>query len=540
MGCGRLKYTDQPIRFHVLTPPRQTLAREPHLRDITPMSVRARLRSALEFIGWGVLLGLAYGQAPLYTSNQNQYFLHGLARAGQGLLAEDWLANTTDPTPVFTWLVFITARYLPRAIFYVYYFLLFAVYLYSLRRIADRIFQLERSKAARWLFLALIFVSHSAATHVLLSRGVGGDWEYLFDGGLAGQRLLGTVLQPSSFGVFLLLSVQQFLERRPFRAVLAAAVAATVHPTYLLSAAVLTLSYMFVEVRSRRNYKRPLKIGGLALVLVLPVLAYSYRSFFPSAADAQEVLVRFRLPAHALVAEWFGAATLATLVLFLLALLLIRGTPLLPILLISISVGGALTLLQVLTGNDALALLFPWRLSTYLVPLSVAVLAGWFAIWASNQTGPRIGRLTPVAGVLVIGLSIASGLIWMAVQGLQQRIAPERALYDYVEAERRPGQLYAIPPKLQDFRLATGTPILADFKSIPYRRGEVIEWQNRVRLLQWFYRQEIDCGLMGDFIDGYGVTQLVLGPEQLGQDCPEMRERYYDGQYAVYVLESRR
>ena len=86
------------------------------------MSIRARLRSALEFVAWGVLLGLAYGQAPLYTSNQNQYFLHGLAQAGQGLLAEDWLANTTDPTPVFTWLVVATARYLPRAAFYLYYF----------------------------------------------------------------------------------------------------------------------------------------------------------------------------------------------------------------------------------------------------------------------------------------------------------------------------------------------------------------------------------------------------------------------------------
>lgn len=125
----------------------------------------------------------------------------------------------------------------------------------------------------------------------------------------------------------------------------------------------------------------------------------------------------------------------------------------------------------------------------------------------------------------------------MAIQSLQQQIVPERALYDYVREESLSGQIYAIPSKLQDFRLATDTPILADFKSIPYRRGEVINWHDRVRLLDWFYREQIDCGLMDNLILEYGVTHLVLGPEQLGQSCPEMQERYNDGYYATYELE---
>ncbi len=257
------------------------------MHDSSLMPIRARLRSALEFAAWGVLLGLAYGQAPLYTSNQNQYFLHGLAQARQGLLAEDWLANTTDPTLVFTWLVVVTTRFLPQAAYYLYYFLLFAVYFYSLRHIANHLFDVGRSRTSRWIFIALIFISHSAALHALLSRGIGGDWTYLFDGGLAGQRLLGTVLQPSSFGVFLLLSVQLFLKGRPYRAVLAAAVAATFHPTYLLSAAVLTLAYVVLELRAHKSYRQSLQIGGLALILVLPVLAYSIDSFLPTAADSR-------------------------------------------------------------------------------------------------------------------------------------------------------------------------------------------------------------------------------------------------------------
>ncbi len=506
------------------------------MHDSSPMRIRARLRPALKFVAWGILLGIAYGQSPLYTSNQNQYFLHGLAQAGQGLLAEDWLANTTDPTLVFTWLVAFTVRYLPQAAFYIYYFLLFSVYVYSLRRIADRLFGLERSRTALWIFLALIFVTHSAALRVLLDRGLGGEWQYLFDGGLAGQRLLGTVLQPSSFGVFLLLSVQQFLERRPYRAVLAAAAAATVHPTYLLGAAVLTLTYVIAEFRAKKDYRQALRVGALSLALVLPILVYSFRSFFPSAADAQGILVHFRLPAHALVSEWFGLASLATLTLIGLALVLTRGTQLFSVIAISAAFGAVLTVLQILTSNDALALLFPWRLSTYLIPLSVAVLVGWLAVWIADRVGQQFGRITRVASILMIVLSIVSGLVWMAYQGVQGRIVPERAIFAHVAETAHSGHIYAIPPKLQDFRLATGAPILADFKSIPYRRGEVISWHDRVRLLDWFYRDEIDCGFMTNFIDEYGVTHMVLGPEQLGQFCPEMTERYNDGYYAVYEL----
>ena len=509
------------------------------MHDSSLMPIRARLRSALEFAAWGVLLGLAYGQAPLYTSNQNQYFLHGLAQARQGLLAEDWLANTTDPTLVFTWLVVVTTRFLPQAAYYLYYFLLFAVYFFSLRHIANHLFDVGRSRTSRWIFIGLIFISHSAALHALLSRGIGGDWTYLFDGGLAGQRLLGTVLQPSSFGVFLLLSVQLFLKGRPYRAVLAAAVAATFHPTYLLSAAVLTLAYAVLELRAHKSYRQSLQIGGLALILVLPVLAYSIDSFLPTAADAREILVHFRLPAHAVVPEWFGPAALATATLIGLALIVTRGTQLFALMLISSAVGGTLTLIQVLSASDTLALLFPWRLSVYLVPLSMAALAGWFAVWLSKNTGERIGRIAPAFSMILVGLSIISGIIWMAIQSLQRGIAPERALYAYVQAERSPGQLYAVSSKLESFRLATGTPILADFKSIPYRRGEVINWHDRVRLLQWFYRDEMDCGLMENFIGEYGVTHIVLGPEQLGQRCPEMQERYFDGFYAVYALEPR-
>ena len=65
-----------------------------------------------EFLCWGFLFGVSYAQSPLYTSNQNQYFLHGFAKAGFGFLQNDWLANVTDSTPVFSWLSQLTYTFL--------------------------------------------------------------------------------------------------------------------------------------------------------------------------------------------------------------------------------------------------------------------------------------------------------------------------------------------------------------------------------------------------------------------------------------------
>src|SRR2546423_1575197 len=86
----------------------------------------------LEFLAAAPLCAAAYTQAALYYSNQNQSFLHGLAHAGEGLLAEDWLAKTNDPTPVFSALVTITARLLHPWAFHLYYALFFGAYALAL------------------------------------------------------------------------------------------------------------------------------------------------------------------------------------------------------------------------------------------------------------------------------------------------------------------------------------------------------------------------------------------------------------------------
>jgi di/tricarboxylate transporter len=59
---------------------------------------------ALFFFGCAMFYG-AYTQPPLFSGNQNTYFLKGIADSGFGFLSGDWLANQTDPVPVFSALV---------------------------------------------------------------------------------------------------------------------------------------------------------------------------------------------------------------------------------------------------------------------------------------------------------------------------------------------------------------------------------------------------------------------------------------------------
>jgi len=507
---------------------------------------RRWLRPALTFLGWSLLFGLAYAQSPLYSSNQNQYFLHGAARAVQGYLSQDWLANTVDSVPVFSLLIELTYRYLDPFVFYLYYFVLFGIYLLALFDIASHLFEIRRTATTRLVFLALMVVLHSAALRLVSSRLLGAEWEYLFDGGVAGQRLLGPVFQPSCFGVLLLLSLDLFLRRNPYWAVAAAAAAATLHPTYLLGAAVLTLAYLFVTWREMRNLKNALALGMVALLLVLPITVYVVLALGPTSAqvsrEAQQVLVEYRIPHHAIPSQWMDTTVLVKLVLVGAALVLARRSRLFPILLLTFLGALALTALQILTGSLTLALLFPWRLSVILVPLATALLTAWLATrspsWLARRGTGRLRWLETLslATVLVLGFA---GIVRFKLESDRNRADAARPMMAFVQATLAPGDVYLIPPKLQEFRLLTGAPIVVDFKSIPYRDVEVLEWYERARHADWFYRDRpeyVDCGLLEEMRQNYGVTHVVLGPYLLELVCPSLHEIYRDANYAVCTL----
>jgi hypothetical protein len=499
-----------------------------------------RARPAGLFVLWTLLFALAYAQSPLYTSNQNQYFLHGLARAGFGFLRHDWLATTLDPTPVFSLLVEETVRRLGPWAFYLEYALLMGVYLSALAEIVSACTPVDRTPAGRvWLMAGLVAL-HSAALRFALARGLGPDWEFVLEGGVAGQRLLGQVLQPSSFGVGLVLAVALFLRGRSRWAVAVAAAAATVHPTYLASAGLLVGAFLVIEARSHGGWKRAAGTAAVALVAVAPITIYSAWAFLPSGADAyaiaSDILIRLRIPHHAIPAKWLDLTVAAQILILVLALVRVRRTPLFTLLAWMAGAALALTAVQIATGSAALALLFPWRISSILIPMASAVLVATVAQWAGARVSSRQRMGIAVAGLILLG---ALGVYRFRVELRQQQEDPATSMMEFAAAHLAEGQVYLIPPKLQDFRLRTGAPIVVDSKAIPYRDVEVIEWFDRLRLARLIYRDRPEAAGCGHFDEAaldYGATHAVIELELFPLVCPQFVPVYDDGAYAIFAL----
>jgi hypothetical protein len=537
-----------------------------------PLADAARLLRGLAclLLAAGVF-ALAYCQAPLYYSNQNQYFLHGLADAGVGLLREDWLARTHDPTPAFSALVAFTVRHLHPWAFYFFYALLMGVYALAMlglfRSLAG-----EAVAQRRWpAFFALFLAAHAALVRWASYRWLGNDYPWFLQAGVAGQYVLGAMFQPSVFGVLLVAAVCLFVRGRPFPAVACACLAATVHPTYLLCAALLTLGFLAALLVEGKPL-RALALGAFALALVLPVSLRVLFTFGPTSGQelvkAQDILVNVRIPHHARPDRWLDPVAVLQIGWVVLALALVRRTPLLPVLGVPFLLGAALTLAQVATGSNTLALLFPWRISAVLVPLATTVVLSRLVALPGLPLG---GVPAPALSGAVVVVLMAGGL-WISAQRLAFHSDTEDAeVIDFVRQNKKPGDVYfipvsvpdlvkntrgslssdfkplpdkrrdlrVIPVDMQGFRLQTGAPVFVDFKSIPYKDADVLAWYARLReakkVQAWLRAGNLPAAVAE--LRRLGVTHLIVHAT-IPLHGEGLTRVYEDDYYLVYRLEA--
>jgi hypothetical protein len=516
---------------------------------ITDFPLGRVLGRIAQFLLWSMAFGIAFTQWPLYSENQNTKFLQGLAAAGYGQLQFDWLANTIDPLPVFSALVYFTVRFFHENFFYLYHALLLGVYLYSLGGIASRIFPLDTTRVGRPLFFTLIIMLHASLLPPFSQSVMGTSLGWLLQSGVANQYLLNPVLQPSTFGVLLILSIYLFLAEQPYWAAAGAALAAVFHSTYLPSAAILTASYMLIVLWRERNLSKAFLIGLVALLLVLPVLAYNSVALGPTNAElwqrAQDIIVNFRIPHHSIPALWLDNTVYVKIGLVLLALLVVRGTRLFPILLLSLVAAVGLTLLQMRIDNDTLAFIAPWRISVFLVPLSTALLIayGIASLLARAAPLPRpVERLALAGCMLLLALSVGRGALAVQDSFAARQNDSQAPLWHFARANVAPGDVYLTPSFMAEFRLATGAPVVVTFKSHPYKDVEVIEWQERLAAVNDFYAQPT-CEGMQEMASRYGVTHVVMEWHVLEQHphfagCPALRSVHTDDRFSVYRIQS--
>lgn len=503
---------------------------------------------------------VAHTQSPLFYQNQNQYLLHGLAAAGYGHLDHDWLANTKDPTPVFSGLV--AGLYMLGGLFaiQVAYFVLLMGYFLAMWWLVRT--SVNAGRTGLLGFAALLTLAHAALPRWLSVQLTGVDYPWYLQSGVAGQYILGPGLQPSAFGVLLVAGLAAFANGRPVLAGLFGAIGAVVHPTYLLPAGLLTTGYLVALWRQGRR-RMAACVGAVSLAVVAPVIVYTLMVFPPTSreafATAQHLLAVVRIPHHASVAKWFDGVAAAQVGWVAMGIILARNTRLFWPLLVAAVGSITLTLVQLATGTDTLALLFPWRISAVLVPVSTAVIIA------------RLLGVIPVSraaawtfGVLFVCV-VASGVAVTALGlGYRMNEAEVPALV-YVRDHAGPDDVYLIPvrvpavgsgprgsgsntftppPKpnsnlipidLQRFRLFTGARLFVDFKSVPYADMEVLEWHRRLRLAEaWYKEKDWDAaGIRGQLL-AEGITH-VLVPRRPSIRAEFLGEPVYDDDaYAVY------
>jgi len=495
-------------------------------RDDLATVNRYRAKRAVARLWPALLFGLAHSQAALYTSNQNTYFLHGLALAGRGYLAEDVLVQSPDPFPLFTGLVRFTVEYLHETVFHLYYLIVLGLFFWALFGIAAQTTPLLRTDNRHRLFAALLIAIHSYLLHKLL-------WP--FQSGVAGQYVLGPVLQPSVFGVLLIVGVLLFVQRRPYSAAIALALGAAVHSSYLPAGGILALSFVVASWTDSRLRRRAILGMLLYCLLCVPSLIYAWQHFRPTSpevfAEAVRILVHERMPHHAIPARWFSIQDVLRFGLIAGAYWVTRKTVVGRILIVSSMIGIALTIIQVITAligqlsaSDRMALLFPWRISVVLVPIASTVLlaCGVSYTIARYRVTKRQIKHHAMAIARVAVASLAAIGIGRAIYLRQITVAPDGdSVAAYAARTRQAQDCYLLPPRAENLRLLIGAPVYVDYKTHPYRDADVIAWFHRLQTAERFTRTG-DCAILDSLARAGAITHAIVpvALEVHPEECP--------------------
>ena len=486
-----------------------------------------------------VLFSLSVTQAPLYSGNQVTKFLHGFAQANAGTLDTDWLVSTSDPLPVFSSLVYLTLEWTSPRLFYLEFALLQAVYLAGLFGIALYRFQCTPTRGRLLIWFTALTVLHSRVFQELGWLLINKRFFSPFTTGLAQQYILEDYLQPAAFGAFILFSVALFLHDRWFLAVLALGISTAFHSAYLLPAGLFTAAYMVVSIQRGYGARRAILIGTLALGTVLPVVLYNLIALAPSSSEtwmrAVERLVNERIPHHSLWFVWLTPSAYLKLILMSVGLL-VAGRRVIGVLIVPFLGGLGLTLAQIASDHTPLALIAPWRVSVVLVPIASILLVGHVTERLSLD---RL-KIVRISCWVVLAVCVVSGTFFQRSYFNARDARPEAGVMAYVREHATPSDVYLVHPSragFSGFRIAATAPVVATWKSHPYRDQDLLEWFDRLKRIERFFAvpsperwQELE-GLVAKF----GVTHVVVDHSTGNGQPPERMERLYaDDSYVLY------
>ena len=482
-------------------------------------------------------------QKALFYSNQNSYFLHGLANAGLGYLNKDWLANTTDPFPFFSLLVKLIYLFLGKFYFLILFWLLLLLYFWSLFAIVVAILDVTSFQARSMLSLVIIFLHSSLLANTYLTTNLVSlkSLASFFNDGLAGQYLVGNSLQPSVFGIFILLSIYLLIHNKAIISLLFLVCSVYFHSSYLLISLFIIVGYLTYLFSISYKLSKIFKLFLTYLLLLAP-LAFFYLTYAndPSTVklEAMNILYNFRIPHHANIQFWFDSESFLKIVIIILSFILIKKNKLALILIVPFLLSALLSIIQFLTKNAFLGLIFPWRTSVIILPIASIIL-----IFSLIK---KLKFLLRTEARLYLTFPIFAIILLISLYGIKENILEnnkvnpknEKWLYNYVKTSKKANDLYFTPLDLEDFRLETGAPIFIDLKSHPYKASELLEWFQRIQISKQLVNPDssLNKNLISRLKTNYKITQFIFDKYKIKLKNESPFKRIYENN-RFFILE---
>ncbi|WP_437575124.1 DUF6798 domain-containing protein [Sorangium sp. So ce887] len=504
--------------------PAATLSREP---GTSPRAWR-RWSWVVPCAVFGAILAMSRP----FVVNQNTYLVHAARRSGAfPQLEADWFAHTTDPTPFFTWLASHLLSIVGTGGLLALNALLGAACLAGLVFAAEALLPDAAPRAPRW-----------AVACALAAAWLAGPWREVTFEGVAGQYVLRDFLQPSNFGVLLLCGLALWLHGRPRAGAAVAALAALMHPTYAPSVLLIVGTALVLDRGT--PWRRRAILAALTAALLAPPLIWTATQFAPSDAGtfhaAQKLIADGRIPHHSAPQRWLDADVLYRALIVAAAILLARRSGKLRLgAFAGVCVLGTLAAVA-LPQLYTLRLAFPWRISTWLVPLCTAVLCAALLGRVTRLVPPRVPRLVApgilgVVWLVAMGAAVDSGL-----RRMRRPTGPGVALA--LEAQRRGAVTDVVlsPPgfEWEHLRLNAPVALFADWKSHPYADREVLEWDRRIKLLRKLYprRGRLQCSALAPILASAPAPRWVLVPKGSSMSCPGVELATSDRDGSLYRI----
>ncbi|MBF0587949.1 MAG: hypothetical protein HQL53_02350 [Magnetococcales bacterium] len=516
------------------------------------MGVNARNRTSvtpLQLTLFALLFALSTGGSCYYVSNQNAYFIHGLKLAGDNFLAGDWLASLPSPLPVFDQILRLLYITMGEKGFLVGYVFSMGVLGFGLMAISLRTFPLHRSVVQLGLFLVgLQFIFSALFSKLLIMATVTSKGQLLFTSGMAWQRLTTTGFEPASFGVGLVVALYLFISHRVYAAVFVTLLTCTLHTGLLLTSSLTVAAFLWILWREKGwSWRRLIGLMLFAALFIAPVVIYVVINFGGESAEitqrARAFLAFKYIPYHVDARYWVSWETAWYLFLMTTATYLVGRGTLRSFFLMLLLLGGGLSVVQYITRDPLLGLMFPWRASSYLVPLSSALILAWI-VDRLPQMAPGLfkkSRRRAMLGVLLVFsmLLVGSGLYRMQSAVQQGEQGPDVDLMRHIRQHRTALDHYLVPQTqpMDRLRLYAGVPVYVNAKSHPFGNQAVLTWWDRGERVKAFYGQLPAGGCFSpeEVQEAFGVTHVVVETEKRLQ-CPKRCESYRNTDYVLYAL----